>query len=188
MTFGAFDIMNANAQLYVKNAATLTIGASGMDSTFNGVFSNATMTVVKNGTGKLTIGPGFAAVKGSSISVNSGTLEWNRSSETIDGVSLTIAPGVALAGEGVFGDVDLSVNDVVVPDASTFTDKTAEYGFLTATSFSNIGSSSNISSLRATLNANETRGKWKVVARSNGDGTVTLKCVYSKNAFVIILR
>ncbi len=29
----------------------------------------------------------------------------------------------------------------------------------------------------------------KLIANvSNGDGTVTLKCVYSKNAFIIILR
>lgn len=186
MTFGAFDIMNANAQLKVKNAATLTIGESGMDSTFNGVFSNAKMTVVKNGTGKLTIGSGFAAVEGSSISVNSGTLEWNRSSATIDGVSLTIASGVKLAGAGVFGDVDLSVNDVVAPALTAETDKTTEFMLLTATSIT--GTSATMTALLETVNDGDAHGKWKLVKKANGDGTVTLKCVYGKNAFVIILR
>ena len=40
----------------------------------------------------------------------------------------------------------------------------------------------------APLNAEDTHGKWKLVKKDNGDGTVTLKCVYGKNAFVIILR
>ena len=186
MTFGAFDIMNANAQLKVKNAATLTIGESGMDSTFNGVFSNAKMTVVKNGTGKLTIGSGFAAVEGSSISVNSGTLEWNRSSATIDGVSLTIASGVKLAGEGVFGNVNLSVNDVVAPALTAETDTTTEFTLLTATSIT--GTSATMTARLETVNAGDTKGKWKLVKKANSNGTVTLKCVYSKNAFVIILR
>jgi hypothetical protein len=88
----------------------------------------------------------------------------------------------------VFGAVDLAVNDVVVPDASTFTNKTAEYEFLTATSFSNIDSSSNISSLLATLNANETHGKWVVTTDDNGNGTETLKCGYRKAGLTIILR
>jgi len=38
------------------------------------------------------------------------------------------------------------------------------------------------------VNASDKKGKWKLVKKSNGDGTVTLNCVYCKNAFVIILR
>ena len=190
VTVDSFEHPHANAQIYSERSAwTLNLlGVSG-DSYLNGAFTGQSINIVKTGARKLTMGPDFSALEGSTISVNEGVFAMDAGMTVADLPSyLTIANGVKLAGEGVFGAVDLSVNDVVVPDASTFTDKTAEYGFLTATSFSNIGSSSNISSLLATLNANETRGKWKVVARSNGNGTVTLKCVYSKNAFVIILR
>lgn len=190
VTVDSFEHPHANAQIYSERSAwTLNLlGVSG-DSYLNGAFTGQSINIVKTGARKLTMGPDFSALEGSTISVNEGVFAMDAGMTVADLPSyLTIANGVKLAGEGVFGAVDLSVNDVVVPDASTFTNKTAEYGFLTATSFSNIDSSSNISSLLATLNANETRGKWKVVARSNGDGTMTLKCVYSKNAFVIILR
>ena len=190
VTVGAYEHLNPNAVIWTERSAwTLNILGVAGDSYLNGTFTNQPVYVVKTGAGKLTMGPDFAAPEGSTISVNEGVfaMDAGMTAENLPSY-LNIDPGVAFAGSGVFGAVDLSVNDVVVPDASTFTDKTAEYGFLTATSFSNIGSSANISSLLATLNANETRGKWKVVARSNGDGTMTLKCVYSKNAFVIILR
>ena len=189
VTVGAYDHYHPKAVVRMNNKWNLNINGTKGDSYLNGKYDTGAVAITKTGAGKLTMGPDFAAPEGSTINVNEGVfaMDAGMTAENLPSY-LTIASGVKLAGEGVFDAVDLSVNDVVVPDASTFTDKTAEYGFLTATSFSNIGSSSNISSLLATLNANETRGKWKVVARSNGDGTVTLKCVYGKNAFVIILR
>ena len=99
---------------------------------------------------------------------------------------LTIASGVALAGEGVFGAVNLSVNDVVVPDVATFTDKTATYPILTATSFS--GTSANVTALLNTLDAGETNGHWRMRIVSNGNGTYTLAIVYCKGGFMVILR
>ena len=190
LTLGAIQLLNAHAQFKITGENDLLTfgGKANSESIFNGQFVANKVQLVKNGDTPLTLGSGFSVVDGSTLTVNAGTLVNNADLSGELNYTLTIDPGVRFTGEGVFGAVDLYVNDVVVPDASTFTDKTAEYGFLTATSFSNIGSSSNISSLLATLNANETRGKWKVVARSNGDGTVTLKCVYSKNAFVVILR
>ena len=38
------------------------------------------------------------------------------------------------------------------------------------------------------INAGDTHGKWKLLKKDNGDGTVTLKCVYRKNAFVVVIR
>lgn len=191
LTLKGFDILHTNAQVSVKNAKNLYFGASGEDSTLNGQFVTSAIYLHKSGTGKLTLGPGFSTVSGSTLGVEAGVLEL-ASGATYDGVTnvctVTIASGVALTGDGVFGAVDLSVNDVVAPDASTFTNKTAEYAILTATLFSNVSLSSNLSTLLATLNEGETKGKWKVRQISNGDGTVTLKVVYSKNAFVIILR
>ncbi len=191
LTLKAFDILHANAQVSVKNAKNLYFGASGEDSTLNGQFITSAIYIHKSGTGKLTMGPGFSAVSGSTLGVEAGVLEL-ASGATYEGVTnvctVTIASGVALTGDGVFGAVDLSVNDVVAPDASSITDKTAEYSILTATSFSNVDSSSNLSTLLSALNEGETKGKWRFRLSSNGDGTVTLKCVYSKNAFVIVLR
>jgi hypothetical protein len=86
----------------------------------------------------------------------------------------------------VFGDVDLSVNDVVAPALTAETDKTTEFTLLTATSIT--GTSATMTALLGAVNAGDTHGKWKLVKKANGDGTVTLKCVYSKNAFVIVLR
>ena len=189
VTVGAYDHLYPTAVVRMNAKWYLNINGTKGDSYLNGKYIDNAVAITKTGAGKLTMGPGFSAPEGSTINVNEGVFAMDAGMTVANLPSyLTIATGVKFTGEGVFDAVDLSVNDVVVPDASTFTDKTAEYGFLTATSFSNIGSSSNISSLLATLNANETRGKWKVVARSNGDGTVTLKCVYSKNAFVVILR
>ena len=91
-----------------------------------------------------------------------------------------------MAGEGVFGTVDLSVNDVVVPDAATFTDKTATYPILAATSFS--GTSANANALLATLNVSETGGKWSAVVRSNGDGTVSLIVRWAPTGTVLVFR
>ena len=89
-------------------------------------------------------------------------------------------------GEGAFGDVDLSKNDVVAPALTAETDKTTEFTLLTATSIA--GTSATMTALLNEVNASDKKGKWKLVKKSNGDGTVTLKCVYGKNAFVIILR
>ena len=189
---GALQITNANAQIYLKNAnKTLAFGGkSGSESILNGQFINAACRLVKNGSDStLTVGPGFSAVSGSSLTVNAGTLAL-ASGMTYDNlsatVSLTVAPGVVFAGDGVFGAVDLSVNDVVVPDAATFTDKTATYPLLTATSFS--GTSANITALLATLNAAERSGSWGLCVLSNGNGTRTLAIRYQPSGMMLILR
>jgi len=190
VTVGAFDHLYPNAEIRCERSAwTLNILGTAGDSYLNGTFTTNAVTIVKTGAGKLTMGPGFSAPEGSAIKVKEGVfaMDAGMTAENLPSY-LTIDSGVQFTGSGVFGAVDLAVNDVVVPDASTFTDKTAEYGFLTATSFSNIDLSSNISSLRATLNANETHGKWVVTKVDNGDGTVTLKCGYRKTGLTIILR
>ena len=86
----------------------------------------------------------------------------------------------------MFGAVDLTAHDVVVPDASTFTDKEATYPLLTATSFS--GTSANATALLATLNANEKGGKWKLGILRNGNGTSVLCIRYFKGGLTIVIR
>lgn len=188
VTVGAFEHLHPNAQIFVERSAwTLNILGVAGDSYMNGVFTGDPVHVVKTGAGKLTMGPDFAAPDGSTINVNEGVFAMDAGMTAADlPSSLTIAPGVMLAGAGVFGAVDLSVNDVVVPDAATFTDKTATYPILTATSFS--GTSANVTALLSTLNANEKSGRWRVRAVSNGTGAYTLTIAYAKSGFIIVLK
>ena len=185
---GAYQQTNANLQVQVKQNQTLTFGAkAGAVNILNGPIINSSIRLVKNGATKLTVGPGFSVLDGSTLTVNAGTFELSEG-VNYSGISsfTTIANGVTLAGEGVFGTVDLSVNDVVVPDAATFTDKTATYPLLTATSFT--GTSANANALLATLNANERKGKWKLGILRNGNGTSVLCIRYFKGGFTIVIR
>ena len=188
VTVDSFEHLHANAQIYSERSAwTLNLlGVSG-DSYLNGAFTGQAVNVVKAGARKLTMGSDFTALEGSMITVNDGVfaLDAGVTYEQYSSI-LTIASGVALAGEGVFGAVNLSVNDVVVPDAATFTDKTATYPILTATSFS--GTSANVTALLNTLNANEKSGSWRVRAVPTGNGAYTLTIAYSKSGFMIIFK
>ena len=188
VTVDSFEHPHANAQIYSERSAwTLNLlGVSG-DSYLNGAFTGQSINIVKTGARKLTMGPDFSALEGSTISVNEGVFAMDAGMTVADLPSyLTIANGVKFTGSGVFGDVDLSVNDVVAPALTAETDKTTEFTLLTATSIT--GTSATMAALLETVNAGDTHGKWKLVKKANGDGTVTLKCVYSKNAFVVILR
>ena len=188
---GAIQIVGEHAQIHVANTPTITFGAKpGSESILNGQFVNAACRLVKNGSDStLTVGPGFSAESGSTLSVNAGRLALASGMTYADlsaAVSLTVANGVAYAGEGVFGAVDLSVHDVVVPDASTFSDKTKTYPLLTAASFS--GMSANVATLLDTLNARERNGVWTASFVHNGNGTVTLTIRYLPSGMVLILR
>ena len=188
VTVDSFEHLHANAQIYSERSAwTLNLlGVSG-DSYLNGAFTGQAVNIVKAGARKLTMGSDFAALEGSTITVNDGVFALDAGVTYAQYSSiLTIAPGVALAGEGVFGAVNLSVNDVVVPDVATFTDKTATYPILTATSFS--GTSANVTALLNTLNANEKSGSWRVRTVPNGNGAYTLTIVYAKSGFMIIFK
>ena len=188
VTVDSFEHLHANAQVYSERSAwTLNLlGVSG-DSYLNGAFTGQAVNIVKAGARKLTMGSDFTALEGSMITVNDGVfaLDAGVTYEQYSSI-LTIAPGVALAGEGVFGAVNLSVNDVVVPDAATFTDRTATYPILTATSFS--GTSANVTALLNTLNANEKSGSWRVRTVPTGNGAYTLTIVYAKSGFMIIFK
>ena len=188
VTVGAYEHLNPNAVIWTDRSAwTLNILGVAGDSYLNGTFTNQPVYVVKTGAGKLTMGPGFSAPEGSTINVNEGAFAMDAGMTVADLPSyLTIANGVKFTGEGVFGNVNLSVNDVVAPALTTETVKTTEFTLLTATSIT--GTSATMTELLGAVNAGDTHGKWKLVKKANGDGTVTLKCVYSKNAFVVILR
>lgn len=188
VTVDSFEHLHANAQIYSERSTwTLNLLGINGDSYLNGAFTGQAVNVVKAGARKLTMGSDFTALEGSTITVNEGVFALDAGVTYAQYSSiLTIAPGVAFAGEGVFGAVNLSVNDVVVPDAATFTDKTATYPILTATSFS--GTSANVTALLNTLNAGETNGHWRMRIVSNGNGTYTLAVVYCKGGFMVILR
>lgn len=188
VTVGAYEHLHPNAQVYVERSEwTLNILGTAGDSYLNGVFTGNAVYVVKTGAGKLTMGPGFAAPEGSTISVNEGVFAMDAGMTVADLPSyLTIANDVKFTGEGVFGNVNLSVNDVVAPPLTTETDTATEFTLLTATSIT--GTSATMTALLETVNAGDTHGKWKLLKKDNGDGTVTLKCVYRKNAFVVVIR
>ena len=188
VTVDSFEHLHANAQIYSERSTwTLNLLGINGDSYLNGAFTGQAVNVVKAGARKLTMGSDFTALEGSTITVNEGVFALDAGVTYAQYSSiLTIASGVALAGEGVFGAVNLSVNDVVVPDVATFTDKTATYPILTATSFS--GTSANVTALLNTLNAGETNGHWRMRIVSNGNGTYTLAIVYCKGGFMVILR
>ena len=185
---GAFNHLYSTAAIRIDRSAwTLNINGTAGDSFLNGPFVENAVKIVKTGMGALKIGTGFSAPEGSSVTVSAGVLELASgvSAESLP-AGLTLESGVRFAGSGVFGDVDLSKNDVVAPALTAETDKTTEFTLLTATSIT--GTSETMTELLKTVNAGDTKGKWKLVKKANGDGTVTLKCVYGKNAFVIILR
>ena len=183
----AFDHLYPNAHLKMKSPWQLNILGTKGDSYLNGTITGAVVTVTKTGPGKLTMGPGFTAPAGSSVNVNEGVFAMDASMTQSDLPSyVTIASGVAFTGEGVFGDVNLSVNDVIPPALTAETDKAAEFTLLTATSFT--GTSAAMTTLLDEVNASVTGGKWKLSRVNNGDGTVTLKCRFVKSAFVIVFR
>lgn len=185
---GAFNHLYSTAALRIDRSAwTLNINGTAGGSYLNGPFVQNAVKIVKTGVGTLKVGYGFSAIEGSTLSVNEGMLELESgvNASSLAAV-LTIASGVTLAGEGVFGAVDLSVNDVVAPALTAETDKTTEFTLLTASSIT--GTSATMTALLNEVNASDKKGKWKLVKKANGDETVTLKCVYSKNAFVVILR
>ena len=190
VTMGAFQLLSDKAQVRMGthyDRYTITFGGKAdSESILNGQFTTSKVDLVKNGDTPLTIGPCFAVVEGSTLTVNAGTLIANQNISGEQNYTVTIANGVKLTGSGVFGAVDLSVNDIVAPALTAETDKTTEFTLLTATSIT--GTSATMTALLKTVNAGDTHGKWKLVKKANGDGTVTLKCVYGKNAFVVILR
>ncbi len=189
VTVGAYEHLHPNAQVYVERSAwTLNILGTAGDSYLNGVFTGDAVHILKTGAGRLTMGAGFAAPEGSTVSVNEGVFAMAAGMKAEDlPAYLTIAKGVKYAGEGVFGDVDLSVHDVVAPKITAETDKTEEFVLLTAKSIT--GTSATMSAFLEEVNASgDGKGKWKLTKRFNEDGTETLMCVYVKNGFVIILR
>ena len=188
VTVDSFEHLHANAQIYSERSTwTLNLLGINGDSYLNGAFTGQAVNIVKAGARKLTMGSDFTALEGSMITVNEGVFALDAGVTYAQYSSiLTIASGVALAGEGVFGAVNLSVNDVVVPDVATFTDMTATYPILTATSFS--GTSANVTALLNTLNANEKSGSWRVRAVPTGNGAYTLTIVYAKSGFMIIFK
>ena len=185
--FGALRVPSQNAKIYMKQRGTFEIGALNKESVINGKIevNNAEFTL-KNVGGKLLLGTDFAIVganKTTNIVVEAGTFVNNAD---LSAYTVNIGSGVILGGTSVFGDVNLSVNDVIPPALTAETDKATEFTLLTATSFT--GTSAAMTALFNEVNASVKGGKWKLRRDDNGDGTVTLKCAFAKSAFIIVVR
>ena len=186
---GAFRHLYPNANVHMGGQWKLRILGAKDDSYLNGAFISNPVEIIKTGSGSLAIGSGFSAPEGSSIKVNEGVFELKAGLTMADMPSyLTIASGVKFAGEGVFGAVNLSDNDVIPPALTADTDKATEFTLLTATSIT--GTSAAMTALLDEVNASASikGGKWKLRRDDNGDGTFTLKCRFVKDAFIIVVR
>jgi hypothetical protein len=186
--FGNIRVPSENASVYLKYSATLTIGALGGRSVFNGKLTtdkSSVVTVNKIGSGVLELGEAFGTtVYGSgeftarSLNISAGTLE-NRAD--LSGWN------VAVTGVGVTLKGDLSsVNFTVAPGGSYKLDfpanpvKGTTYVLLkTASNTPNPDFAAEV----AVLNEGETKGKWKV---SYSGGAWVLR--WAKNGLAIILR
>lgn len=187
VTVGAYDHLYPTAVVRMNAKWYLNINGTKGDSYLNGKYIDNAVAITKTGPGKLTMGPGFSAPEGSTINVNEGVFAMDAGMTQADLPSyLTIASGVQFTGSGVFGAVDLAVNDVVAPALTAETDKATEFTLLTAKSIT--GTSATMTALLKTVNAGDTHGKWVVTKVANGDGTVSLKCGYRKTGLTIILR
>lgn len=214
-TIGALQVRGNSTYINVKNAVTLNVGEKpGSETILNGYFTGSSnLKINKNGQTPITLGAGFTMPSGARLDINAASkLIVNTDITRELPYTLTIASSVpTIAGTGtvsqatfaaaetysvkvtdggltVDGAVNLESVGLVIDlngvDASD-TDKT--YSLLTATTMTGLIPSS-WAAMLAPLNAEDTHGKWKLLKKVNGDGTVTLKCVYSKNAFVVILR
>ena len=196
ITFGALQVTSANANIRMRKdisndkvvTKSVTFGGkAGSESILNGKFTVSPVTLTKEGDTPLTLGAGFGfGEEGCTLNVKAGTLIVNTDLSGDLNYTLNISQGVTLSGSGIFGDVDLSDNDVIPPALTADTDKATEFTLLTATSFT--GTSAAMTTLLNEVNASVKGGKWKVTTVSNGDGTVTLKCRFVKSAFVIVFR
>ncbi len=187
VTVGAYDHLYPTAVVRMNAKWYLNINGTKGDSYLNGKYIDNAVAITKTGAGKLTIGRGFSAPEGSTINVNEGAFAMDSGMTVADLPSyLTIANGVKFTGEGVFGDVDLSVNDIVAPALTTDTKKTTVFTLLTAKSIT--GTSATMTALLESVNASDKKGKWKTSIVSNGDGTETMKCYYVKKGFMVIVR
>lgn len=185
LTVDAFEHLHSNAVISFNNASILSIAGEKWDSYLNGTLTGGAVSIVKNGPKTLKIGKNFTP-GAATVRVNEGVLELERGVVLADLDYLTVADGVAYAGEGSFGAVDLSKHDVAVPDITQETaDKEVVYDVFTADSFT--GTSANLTNLCAQLNEGETKGRWKyrIVTR---DGKSTIQLYWAPRGLAIILR
>ena len=167
--------------------------------------------------GKLTLGENFAVVANggteytgtATFNITGGAIENNAD---LSAFTVNLSSGVTLSGSGnwpagmtmpaSYGvpgtidgpacatgiDVDFSNGASLVLDMNGFESneesRQSEHQVLVAKSINGLPDSS----LLTSLNAGDTKGKWKFRKATNGDGTMTLALAYAKNAFMIIVR
>lgn len=122
--FGALNVSNGGASVYVKNnGAEVEIGNKD-DSTINGKFTNEPVALTKVGAGTtLTLGAGCTMVEGSTVVVEEGTLIVNGD---LTGVSVTVKRGATIGGTGTVGSLTFEAGAFVAIDGLS-NDKTQTY-------------------------------------------------------------
>ena len=183
---GALRVPSENAVINFKNRSILKIGALNTASVINGQISGNNITINKVGSGSLTLGAKFADIGSNTyraLNINAGKLE---NHADLSAWTVTLADGVTLAGDvSSIAAVASAKYNLEIPelekDAEGNVDKTKVYELLTVAE--GAAEPQNLTSALESLNAGETKGKWKI---KKVDNVYTL--MYQKNGFVLIIR
>ena len=103
---GKLDYSRNNASgvaNYQVSGLTLEVGGKNEDSVINSQLNWKEMTLVKKGSGALTLGSGATMYSGSSVTVDAGMLVVNTSAEF--SAPITVAAGATLKGSAVMSSV-----------------------------------------------------------------------------------
>ena len=179
---GKLDYSRNNASgvaNYQVSGLTLEIGGKNEDSAINSPFNWKEMTLVKKGSGALTLGSGATMYSGSSVTVDAGTLVVNTSAEF--SAPITVAVGATLTGSAVMSSVTFADGAKIVfnsfpenPEAGATVDGIVVGGWS--------GTKPEIADAPVCKG-----GKWKLRMKSVADGT-QFYAEFVKSGFCIIVQ
>ena len=183
---GALRVPSENAVVNFKNRSILKIGALNTASVINGQIAGNNITINKVGSGSLTLGAKFADIgtnTSRALNINAGKLE---NHADLSAWTVTLAEGVTLAGDvSSIAAVSTAKYNLEIPelekDAEGNVDKTKVYELLTVAD--GAAAPLNLASALESLNAGETKGRWKIKKVNN-----VYQLTYQKNGLVLIIR
>ena len=100
---------------YQVNGLALEVGGKNEDSVINSQFNWKEMTLVKKGSGALTLGSGATMYSGSSVTVDAGMLVVNTLAEF--SAPITVAAGATLTGSAVMSSVTFAAGAKIAFDS-----------------------------------------------------------------------
>ena len=115
---GKLDYSRNNASgvaNYQVSGLTLEVGGKNEDSAINSPFNWKEMTLVKKGSGTLTLGSNATMYSGSSVTVDAGMLVVNTSAEF--SAPITVAAGATLTGSAVMSSVTFAAGAKIAFDS-----------------------------------------------------------------------